>query len=243
MAAMAAIRRKCPREQPCRPATFSMSATTSPEASMARWYPRLRTSCLVQLINRNSAPNMKSNATSDRTMAAHDFGNIVTREPLDLKSSSSKEYVSFRDIGAFLRRHAWVFATCTALSLGIGAAYVTSMTPIYSATTRLVMDPEQGRIQSQDSFSGTIIIEAAEIASQVEIVKSEAIARSVISTLDLDNDAELVSGRSWQSMIHDQIRMVTALFGSEPKSSPAPTSARQEATRRTMAAFLSRVSV
>jgi uncharacterized protein involved in exopolysaccharide biosynthesis/Mrp family chromosome partitioning ATPase len=176
-------------------------------------------------------------------MAAHDFGNIVTREPLDLKSSSSKEYVSFRDIGAFLRRHAWVFATCTALSLGIGAAYVTSMTPIYSATTRLVMDPEQGRIQSQDSFSGTIIIEAAEIASQVEIVKSEAIARSVISTLDLDNDAELVSGRSWQSMIHDQIRMVTALFGSEPKSSPAPTSARQEATRRTMAAFLSRVSV
>ncbi|WP_195909424.1 Wzz/FepE/Etk N-terminal domain-containing protein [Rhizobium tubonense] len=176
-------------------------------------------------------------------MAAHDIGNLGPREPIDLKSSSIKEYVSFRDIGAFLHRHLQVFVICTAVSVGLGAIYSTTKTPVYSSTTRLVMDPEQGRIESQDSFSGTIIIEAAEIASQVEIVKSEAIARSVIKTLNLDKDPELTSGSSWQSVIRDQFRMFASWFAPAPKSETVAASSHEDATRRTMAAFLSRVSV
>jgi polysaccharide biosynthesis transport protein len=175
-------------------------------------------------------------------MPVLEFGDIGNREPLDLKSLGNKEYVSFRDIGSFLRRHVWMFVTCVALSVAIGAVYVASTTPIYSATTRLVMDPEQGRIESQDSFSGTIIIEAAEIASQVEIVKSEAIARSVIKTLSLDKDAELTKSRSWFGMAQGLLAKV-GLYSSPADMKAPDESPDDAATRRTMAAFLSRVSV
>lgn len=157
---------------------------------------------------------------------------------------TQREYISFRDIWAFLKRHAAHLAICTALGVSVGGLYIFSTEPIFSATTRLVMDPEQGRIASQDAFTGTIIIEAAEIASQVEIVKSESIARDVIAKLKLDHDPEIIGGESWRGMITGAIKSIIPGMHKPETAPQSPTETAEEALmRRTMASFLSRVTV
>jgi polysaccharide biosynthesis transport protein len=154
------------------------------------------------------------------------------------------EYLSFRDIFSFLRRHALMLLFFGALGAALGAVYVNRTPPTYKAVTRLVMDPEQGRIASQDAATGTIIIEAAEIASQVEIVKSETIARAVIKELDLVHDPEIRDGQSWRSALRESISPLLEYFtGNSSTPAAAVQPSPEDDIRRTMAAFLGRAEV
>jgi len=145
-------------------------------------------------------------------MAIHEIGKGLRSIPSSAKGTGGSEYISFRDVWRFLQRHWMIFALFTGAGLGVGGFYMATTQPVYLATTRLVMDPDQGRIVSQDAFTGTVIIEAAEIASQVEIVKSEAIARAVVQKLNLTEDPEIVGGMSWQATLHDKLRKHGLIF-------------------------------
>lgn len=155
------------------------------------------------------------------------------------------EYISFRDIWSFLRRHLLVLTLMTVLGTALGALYIAETQPTYSSIARIVIDREQARIASQDASTGTIIIEAAEIASEVEIVKSEAIARSVIKELNLTEDPEIRASTSWRSAVRRAFAAVGTLFAgsAEPVDGPAAAPDEEDIMRRTMAGFLGRVSV
>jgi len=174
-------------------------------------------------------------------MAVHEIGKGLRSMPSDSKSMGDDEYISFRDVWRFVQRHWLLFTLFTALGLGVGVFYMATTKPVYLATTRLVMDPDQGRIVSQDAFTGTVIIEAAEIASQVEIVKSEAIARAVVQKLNLTEDPEIIGGMSWQASLRDKMRAIVNYFRHGDDGAKTETS--DDVMRRTMASFLSRVSV
>ncbi|TDW19968.1 uncharacterized protein involved in exopolysaccharide biosynthesis [Rhizobium azibense] len=175
-------------------------------------------------------------------MVVHDIGKLVPGDQLGKKQSADTENISFGDIWRFLRRHTLILAVFTAIGAAAGGAYVATQPPLFFAAARLVMDPEQGRIASQDAFTGTIIIEAAEIASQVEIIQSEPIAKAVINKLNLAEDPEIQDNASWRSIVKDWLQ---SMIG----EAAAPAAPGQEASdeeirmRRTMASFLSRVSV
>ncbi|EKF18455.1 GumC family protein [Nitratireductor pacificus] len=155
------------------------------------------------------------------------------------------EYISFRDIWSFLRRHMLILALMTGLGAALGALYIAKTQPTYSSIARIVIDREQGRIASQDASTGTIIIETAEIASEVEIVKSEAIARSVINELNLTEDPEIRDSTSWRSMVRGAFASLGAFFGGseEGAGEEAGPPDEEDIMRRTMAGFLGRVSV
>jgi succinoglycan biosynthesis transport protein ExoP len=176
-------------------------------------------------------------------MAIHEIGKSLRSIPSDSSGAGDNEYISFRDVWRFLQRHWVIFALSATAGLGIGGLYMATTEPVYLATTRLVMDPDQGRIVSQDAFTGTVIIEAAEIASQVEIVKSEAIARAVVQKLNLTEDPEIVGGMSWQATLHDKLRAFVSFFKHGDDSSAKAESTEDDLMRRTMASFLSRVEV
>lgn len=176
-------------------------------------------------------------------MAIHEIGNGLRGTPADTKGAGDSEYISFRDVWRFLQRHWLIFTLFTGAGIGIGGLYMATTQPVYLATTRLVMDPDQGRIVSQDAFTGTVIIEAAEIASQVEIVKSEAIARAVVEKLNLTEDPEIVGGMSWQAALHDKLRAIISHFKHEESDGAKAEVSEDDLMRRTMASFLSRVSV
>ncbi|MCJ8518612.1 succinoglycan biosynthesis transport protein ExoP [Pseudorhizobium tarimense] len=152
------------------------------------------------------------------------------------------ETVSFRDLINFLRRNAWLITLSTAIGLLLGVTYIIKTPSSYQAYARLVIDPEQSRILSQDAATGTVIIEAAEIASQVEIVKSEAIAESVIRELGLLNDPEIVDASSWYGALRHYLASAVDLVLNKQVVAETPQ-ADEERMRRTMNGFLSRVSV
>ncbi|WP_454289061.1 nucleotide-binding protein [Rhizobium arsenicireducens] len=175
-------------------------------------------------------------------MGLHEFANISVGPQSERRGTNAKEYISFLDVFSFLRRNALIIGAFTLAGVVLGSTYLMNAQPIYQATTRLVMDPEQGRVISQDVSSGTVIIEAAEIASQVEIVKSEAIALDVIRRLDLINDPELVNTSSFRSMIMGLLAStVDMVSGATPDD--ATELSEEEQLRRVMGSFLSRVTV
>ncbi|ASY59895.1 MULTISPECIES: GumC family protein [Sinorhizobium] len=173
-------------------------------------------------------------------MVVHDISKIVLDENFEARRADRQENISFRDVTDFLRRHTALIGSFGAIGLALGVFYILNTSPSYTATARLVIDPEQGRIASQDASTGTIIIEAAEIASQVEIVKSEAIARAVIEQLNLTKDPEIVSTSSWMSSIKETVKSVFTL-GAKDEADNVPD--EEYLMRRTMATFLSRMTV
>ncbi len=130
-------------------------------------------------------------------MALHELATIDGLAAAERGEATRPETLSFRDLINFIRRNARLIALSTAVGLLLGIIYIVKTPSSYEAYARLVIDPEQSRILSQDANTGTVIIEAAEIASQVEIVKSEAIADDVIRQLGLLNDPEIVNSSSW----------------------------------------------
>lgn len=175
-------------------------------------------------------------------MGLHEFANISVGSHSERKGDSEKEYLSFLDVFAFLRRNALVIGAFTVAGITLGGVYLVKAQPIYQATTRLVMDPEQGRVISQDVSSGTVIIEAAEIASQVEIVKSEAIALDVIRRLDLINDPELVKTSSFRAIVMGFLASTADIISGAAEDAATAVS-EEEQLRRVMGRFLSRVTV
>ena len=159
--------------------------------------------------------------------------------------AAGKEYLTFRDIWSFLRRHMLVLIALTLAGTGLGGLYLAETEPTYSAIARIVIDHEQARIASQDPSTGTIIIEAAEIASEVEIVKSEAIARAVIRRLNLLEDPEIQDSSSWRSRLRSSVAPLLSMLTGDGRESESNGIVQDEEhlMRRTMAGFLSRVSV
>ncbi|WP_295813368.1 exopolysaccharide transport family protein [uncultured Nitratireductor sp.] len=156
-----------------------------------------------------------------------------------------QDYISFRDIWAFLRRHFLVLALASAAGIAFGALYIAKTEATYPSIARIVIDREQARIASQDASTGTIIIETAEIASEVEIVKSEAIARSVIRQLNLTEDPEIQDSTSWRSTLRNGLTGLLSVFdpAGENDAAVAGEPDEEDIMRRTMAGFLGRVSV
>ncbi|MHC1550417.1 GumC family protein [Phyllobacterium sp. K27] len=109
--------------------------------------------------------------------------------------------IGMSDIVGFLRRN-WRFVGASIMgSVLIAISYLAVAEPVFTATARIVIDPEQARIASQDAVSGTIVIETGEVESQVEIIRSEAIAKSVIEQLSLTEDPELQDEKSLLSSL------------------------------------------
>ena len=170
-------------------------------------------------------------------MVVHDIRNLTAAKVAEHYAADMREQISLHDLWSFAKRRAVLLIACVALGLAAGIAYLVNTPASYTAVARLVMDPSQAKIASQDAASGTIIIEAAEIASQVEIVTSEAVARSVIAELDLTNDPEIQNVASWRGAVKSWISELTANVSEKPQ-----LLTNDQRMRRTMAGFLGRVS-
>ena len=81
-----------------------------------------------------------------------------------------------------LRRQYLVILFVAALGVGVGIIYLGVATPIYTAQTSVYIDLHKNPIDSQAGIFGN---DPIEIESQIQIIKSKAIASSVIKKLQL----------------------------------------------------------
>jgi len=133
-----------------------------------------------------------------------------------------------------LRRQYFVIIFVAALCLGMGIIYLSIATPIYTAKTSVYIDLHRSPMGQQVGIFGN---DPIEIDSQIQIIKSRAIALSVIKKLQLSNESEFKStGLSHGLVSH----LLDFLLGA---TAPASTDADLQELDAKVAAFDSALTV
>ena len=117
----------------------------------------------------------------------------------------------------FLRRQYPLILFVLAATVGLGAVYLFTTPPLYTGKASMIIDTRKVQVFQNQSVLGDIAVDAATVDSQVEIIKSESVALSVIKDLHLTDDPEFVG--SGGGFIGAMLGLLANPFGSaEPKS-------------------------
>jgi succinoglycan biosynthesis transport protein ExoP len=138
-------------------------------------------------------------------------------------ASPEELYASFV---AFVRRQFPVIVFVMLLTLGLATAYLFTTPPRYTGQAALIIDNHKLNLfQQQNSLNVDMPVDTAMVDSQVEILKSENIALSVIKDLHLTDDPEFVGASGGiGGAVFGLVSSVTSLFGpNEPSSDLALT--------------------
>jgi succinoglycan biosynthesis transport protein ExoP len=141
--------------------------------------------------------------------AAEDYRRVATQE------NSPTELLE-RLFGIVRRRYV-VILFVGALTMALALIYVVTATPRYLAVATMFID--RGKVQpfSQQQILIDNPIDSTAIESQIEIIKSDAIALSVINNLHLTDDPEF--GGSIDKSMGTKFGLFSGLFYSNGKSS------------------------
>ena len=116
----------------------------------------------------------------------------VEHEPVLNEEMGLGEVVNFA--WGFLRRQYPVIAFCALLAVAMGVIYLRHTPPRYTAHATMIIDTRKGQVFQNQSILADAPIDLAGIESQVQIVKSEGVAASVIKDLHLTEVPEFVGG-------------------------------------------------
>ncbi len=141
----------------------------------------------------------------------------------------------WRSTLGFLRRQYIVILAVTLLIVALGVTYLFTTPPSYTAHAMLMIDARKVQLFQQQSIVGDLAMDSPMVESQVELLKSENVALSVIKELHLTEDPEFVG--SGGGFVGAVMEFVSSYFGPE-----APPS-EFELTRRAVSAFRDRLSI
>jgi succinoglycan biosynthesis transport protein ExoP len=94
------------------------------------------------------------------------------------------------------RRRFGIIVLIFALCVGCGAIYLAIAPPKFLAQAELLIDTRKAQLfQQQQSVIGDATVDSTAVDSQIEVLKSEAIAASVVKQLHLTSDPEFVGSK------------------------------------------------
>jgi polysaccharide biosynthesis transport protein len=135
----------------------------------------------------------------------------IAAEPIAIETLSGAE--TLRSFMSFVRRQFSVILFVTLLALALGVIYVVTARPSYTAQAQLLIDARKVQVFQQQSILGDSPIDAAQVESQAEILKSENIASAVIKNLRLADNPEFVG--SGGGLLGALFNSVSSGFGSD----------------------------
>ena len=155
-------------------------------------------------------------------------------EPVQLDASSLAEAV--KSFTGIIRRQLPIFLVVIPCAVALGLLYLLTTPATYTAVARMVIDSRKvPAFQQQQQALGNDIVDAAAVATQVEILTSDNVSLAVIKDLKLTEDPEFVGKGSG---------LLGALFGLVSKTFDLETAVSDfELQRRALAAFESRRKV
>ena len=119
---------------------------------------------------------------------------LQASEPLSLESETTQE-TSFRELAhwamGIVRRQLLLIALIGAVGTSLGAFYVLIAPSTYTAESTIVIDPRRVQLFPKATFSEGQFDQAA-LESEIEFMKSESVALSVINALGLAKDPEFL---------------------------------------------------
>jgi len=143
-------------------------------------------------------------------------------------------------VESFLRRQYPVIAFVLLLALGLCAVYLLTTPPKYTGHAVLVIDAHKNQPFPQQAPVADVPLDSTMVDTQLEVLRSESIALSVVKELHLDEVPEFSHPRA--GFVATVVGLVTNIF-SAPLSSPHQPPSNAELTRAAVGTFLSRLSV
>ncbi len=118
-----------------------------------------------------------------------------------LDQSSAADWLAYAR--GFVRRQFLVVFLFVVLGAGLGAFYLVNVKPNFTGTATLLLDTRKFQFSQQPAILPQMSLESsAAVESQLEIIRSEEIARTVVKKLQLLEDPEFVaSGRGIKAML------------------------------------------
>ncbi|PSJ61628.1 polysaccharide biosynthesis tyrosine autokinase [Pseudaminobacter soli (ex Li et al. 2025)] len=140
---------------------------------------------------------------------------------LSVAADDTDRFIDLERLASIALRQARVVAIGAGIGLALGAAYLVFTPGEYTAATRILLDDSLTKFAEDKSPAPAAMQADAMISSEVEILKSARLARTVAVAQKLqDNDAFLNPPSSPIAWLKDQVKAVTGLFLSAPELSP-----------------------
>jgi succinoglycan biosynthesis transport protein ExoP len=143
------------------------------------------------------------------------------REQFQLHERSALELagatLSVERVLGILRRQWPLIAAIVGGALALVIVYLLTATPMYTANTRILMDTRQTQVLDKDTGVANALIDPGFVDSQVEIIGSDDLIRSVVRRMKLTEDPEF--NGSDPGLIPAIIGRVIGLFGSDGPAS------------------------
>jgi polysaccharide biosynthesis transport protein len=145
----------------------------------------------------------------------------------------------------FVRRQYFVIALVLLCMLALGAVFIVTSPPRYTAHAVLVIDTHKMQVFQLTTPLGELPIDSSTVDTQIEIINSEKIALSVIKDLRLYQDPEFLAPRnSLLGVITGFFNtVVNTLLPTKSETGGAPPSQEYRLTRRALETFQSRLKV
>lgn len=109
--------------------------------------------------------------------------------------------IDLRSIVGVLRRQLRIILITIGLVIGAAAIGVLVLTPIYSATALILVDPRTKDLLNPDSGFANTGADSARIDSEAEILRSDSTLLRVIQAEELVHDAEFGPALTWQARL------------------------------------------
>jgi polysaccharide biosynthesis transport protein len=93
---------------------------------------------------------------------------------------------------AFMRRHGGIILLCLLLMISAAIAYMLMATPRFTAEATLYIERQKLRVLQPEQVPGDAPVDSMAVESQVEILKSDAIASAVVARLHLADDRDFL---------------------------------------------------
>jgi polysaccharide biosynthesis transport protein len=124
---------------------------------------------------------------------------IRNREPVARFGEARSNALSPGDIIASLkslaRRRFGILVLVFSLSVICGAIYLYVTPPKFLALAEILIDTRKAQLFQQPSVVGDATVDSVAVESQIEVLKSQAIAASVVKDLHLTSDPEFVGSK------------------------------------------------
>ncbi len=94
------------------------------------------------------------------------------------------------DVIDLVRRHIGLMMTTTTIAVALGLCYVFLSTSLYTARGQLLIDAKVPHLTNEQWTETGIVLDSAQVESQIAVLMSEHIARAAVKDLDLLRDPE-----------------------------------------------------
>lgn len=128
----------------------------------------------------------------------------------DWSEEKNTDALDLDNLLAAVRRQWFVVAASVMLAFALGAVYLLTAVPYFTASSSVLIDKGNGVLLSRMSDAGLPVNDEPTVLSEVEVLKSDTISLAVVDKLNLTNNPAFMDGG--KSAIASVISMVRQAF-------------------------------